>query len=63
MSVLLGCPEKFRGKSKDIDFDIKKEYKDAVNQGMKSITAIERSIEQHSLMCMSTVKLFGEAKP
>src|SRR5690606_41732458 len=34
-------------KSKDIDFDIKSEYKDAVALGLKSSTASARYTEQH----------------
>lgn len=49
-------------KSKDIDFDIKSEYKDAVNRGFKSITAIERSIEQHSQICIENSQTIQEAR-
>jgi superfamily II DNA or RNA helicase len=52
---------KFR-KSKDIEFDIKAEYTDAVNQGLKSFTAIERSIEQHSKICIENCETIQEAR-
>src|SRR5690606_19919624 len=50
-------------KSKDIDFDIKSEYNDAINQGLKSITAIDRSIEQHSQICIDNSETIQEARP
>lgn len=49
-------------KSKDFDFDIKTEYKDAIDKGFKSITAIERSIEQHSKMCIENCETIQEAR-
>lgn len=52
---------KFR-KSKDLEFDIKAEYTDAVNQGLKSFTAIERSIEQHSQICIENCETIQEAR-
>ncbi|HLT32788.1 MAG TPA: DEAD/DEAH box helicase family protein [Aquaticitalea sp.] len=58
-------PESIRRKfkkSKDIDFDIKSEYKDAINQGLKSITAIDRSIEQHSQICIDNSETIQEAR-
>lgn len=39
-------------KSKSLDFDVKAEYKDVVNSGKKSFTVIERSIAQHSQICV-----------
>jgi len=42
---------KFR-KSKSLDFDIKAEYKDVIKLGKKSFTVIERSIAQHSKICI-----------
>lgn len=53
--------KKFR-KSKDIEFDIKAEYNDAINQGLKSFTAIERSIEQHSQICIENSETIQEAR-
>lgn len=52
---------KFR-KSKDIEFDMKSEYKVAVGKGLKSITAIERSIEQHSQICIDNSDTIQEAR-
>lgn len=43
--------DKFK-KSKSLDFDVKAEYKDVVNSGKKSFTVIERSIAQHSQICV-----------
>ncbi|MEZ4803193.1 MAG: DEAD/DEAH box helicase family protein [Gelidibacter sp.] len=53
--------KKFK-KSKDISFDVKAEYLDAVNKGFKSITAIERSIEQHSQICIDNSDTIQEAR-
>ncbi|WP_339626942.1 DEAD/DEAH box helicase family protein [uncultured Winogradskyella sp.] len=39
-------------KSKSLDFDVKAEYKDVVNSGKKSFIVIERSIAQHSQICV-----------
>jgi superfamily II DNA or RNA helicase len=39
-------------KSKQIDFDIKGEYKKVFAKGLKSKTVLERSIEQHAQMCV-----------
>ena len=36
----------------NLDFDVKAEYKDVLNSGKKSFTVIERSIEQHSKICI-----------
>ncbi len=49
-------------KSKTIDFDIKAEYTDAINNGLKSFTAIERSIEQHSKICIENSETIQEAR-
>ncbi|MCK7590964.1 DEAD/DEAH box helicase family protein [Subsaxibacter sp. CAU 1640] len=49
-------------KSKDIDFDMKAEYNDAVGKGLKSFTAIERSIEQHSQICIDNSETIQEAR-
>ncbi|WP_179344955.1 DEAD/DEAH box helicase [Winogradskyella ursingii] len=43
--------EKFK-KSESIDFDVKAEYKDVISLNKKSFTVIERSIAQHSQMCI-----------
>ncbi|MGJ8592913.1 MAG: DEAD/DEAH box helicase [Aquaticitalea sp.] len=53
--------KKFK-KSEDIDYDIKKEYENAINQGLKSFTAIERSIEQHSQLCIDNSETIQEAR-
>ncbi|BAO77302.1 DEAD/DEAH box helicase [Winogradskyella sp. PG-2] len=39
-------------KSMTLDFDVKAEYKDVINLGKKSFTVIERSIAQHSQICI-----------
>lgn len=39
-------------KSYTVDFDVKGEYKNVISEGKKSFTVIERSIEQHSQMCI-----------
>ncbi|WP_339753557.1 DEAD/DEAH box helicase family protein [uncultured Winogradskyella sp.] len=39
-------------KSQSLDFDVKAEYKDVINSGKKSFTVIERSIAQHSNICV-----------
>lgn len=49
-------------KSKDIDFDIKAEYEKATSEGLKSITAIERSIEQHSQIIIDNCDTIFEAR-
>lgn len=49
-------------KSKDIDFDMKAEYNDAIGKGLKSFTAIERSIEQHSQICIDNSETIQEAR-
>ena len=49
-------------KSESIDFDITAEYEKAILEGKKSITAIERSIEQHSQMCISNAEDVFEAR-
>ncbi|MDH7912350.1 DEAD/DEAH box helicase [Winogradskyella sp. SYSU M77433] len=43
--------KKFKN-SDNLDFDVKAEYKDVLNSGKKSFTVIERSIEQHSKICI-----------
>lgn len=53
--------KKFK-KSKDIIFDIKKEYADALNHGLKSFTAIERSIDQHSKICIENSETIQDAR-
>ncbi|NJB69836.1 superfamily II DNA or RNA helicase [Saonia flava] len=40
------------GKSKNIEFDIKEEYKKIFAQGKKSKLVLERSIEQHAQICV-----------
>ena len=42
--------EKF-GKSEDIEFDVKAEYKKAIGDGLKSKAVLEKSIEQHARIC------------
>ncbi|WP_243471919.1 DEAD/DEAH box helicase [Winogradskyella sp. MH6] len=43
--------EKFKN-SNNLEFDVKSEYKDVIGSGKKSFTVIERSIEQHSQICI-----------
>ena len=43
--------EKFKN-SDNLEFDVKAEYKDAIGSGKKSFTVIERSIQQHSQICI-----------
>lgn len=39
-------------KSKEVDFDVKEEYKKVFAQGLKSKLVLERSIEQHARICV-----------
>jgi len=43
--------EKFKN-SDNLEFDVKAEYKDVIGSGKKSFIVIERSIEQHSKICI-----------
>lgn len=56
-----GMRQRFK-KSKLIDFDMKAEYDRVVREGHKSIVAIERSIEQHSQMCIENSTTIFEAR-
>ena len=49
-------------KSMSLDFDVKVEYKDVINLGKKSFTVIERSIEQHSKVCIENSADVYEAR-
>ncbi len=49
-------------KSEIIDFDIKGEYEKAILEGRKSITVIERAIEQHSQICIANADDIFEAR-
>jgi superfamily II DNA or RNA helicase len=53
--------EKF-GNSREMDFDIKANYKDVINSGQKSFKVIERSIAQHSAMCIENSDDVYEAR-
>ena len=53
--------QKFKGR-KSSDFDIKAEYKKVIQEGLKSMVAIERSIEQHSQMCIESSEDIFEAR-
>ena len=53
--------KKFR-KSKSLDFDVKAEYKKVLNSGKKSFTVIEKSIEQHSKICVENCEDVFEAR-
>lgn len=48
--------------SENSDFDIKAEYEKAIAEGLKSTVAIERSIEQHSKMCIANADTIFEAR-
>ena len=50
------------GKSETIDFDVKAEYEKAISEGKKSITAIERSIQHHSQICIDNADDIFEAR-
>lgn len=56
-----GLRQRFK-KSKTTDFDMKAEYDKVVREGHKSIVAIERSIEQHSRMCIENSDTIFEAR-
>lgn len=49
-------------KAYTLNFDIKAEYKEVVNSGKKSFTVIERSIAQHSQMCIDNSEDVYEAR-
>ncbi|WP_458626521.1 DEAD/DEAH box helicase [Winogradskyella sp. PC D3.3] len=49
-------------KSFTLNFDVKAEYKDVVNSGKKSFTVIERSIAQHSQICIDNSEDVYEAR-
>lgn len=49
-------------KSSSIHFDVKAQYKDAVNTGKKSFSVIELSIAQHSQMCIENCDDVFEAR-
>lgn len=53
--------ERFR-ESESIAFDVKAEYEKAIAEGNKSITTIERSIEQHSQMCIANAETIFDAR-
>ena len=58
-------PDSLRGrfkKSPSIEFDMKDEYQKALGEGLKSFTAIERSIEQHSKICIENCETVQEAR-
>jgi superfamily II DNA or RNA helicase len=49
-------------KSMSLDFDVKTEYKEVINLGKKSFTVIERSIAQHSKVCIENSADVYEAR-
>lgn len=53
--------EKFKN-SDNLEFDVKAEYKDVIGSGKKSFTVIERSIEQHSKICIENSKDVYDAR-
>jgi hypothetical protein len=50
------------GKSDEIDFDVKEEYKKIFAQGLRSKVVLERSIEQHAKMCVENAKDVFDAR-
>lgn len=53
--------ERFKN-SENIDFDVKAEYEKAIAEGNKSMVTIERSIQQHSKMCIANADTIFEAR-
>ncbi len=49
-------------KSKNIEFNVKEEYKKVFAMGLKSKTVLERSIEQHAQICMENSADVFEAR-
>ncbi|WP_029034855.1 DEAD/DEAH box helicase [Salinimicrobium terrae] len=48
-------PKDLRNKfsnTKDVSFDVDEEYDDIIKKGLKSKTVLERSLEQHTCMCV-----------
>ncbi len=50
------------GKSKNIEFNVKEEYKKVFAMGLKSKTVLERSIEQHAQICVENSADVFEAR-
>ena len=53
--------EKF-ARSKNIEFDVKAEYKKIFAQGLKSKLVLESSIEQHAQICVENAEDVFEAR-
>ncbi len=53
--------QRFKG-VKMTEFDIKAEYNKVIQEGLKSMAAIERSIEHHSEMCITSSEDIFEAR-
>jgi superfamily II DNA or RNA helicase len=49
-------------KSKSLDFNVKEEYKKVIKSGKKSFLVIEKSIEQHSQLCIDNCQDVFEAR-
>ncbi len=49
-------------KSKNIEFDIKEEYKKVFAKGLKSKTVLEKSIEQHAVICVENAEDVFDAR-
>lgn len=49
-------------KSNEIEFDVKEEYKKIFAQGLRSKVVLERSIEQHTKMCVENAKDVYDAR-
>ena len=49
-------------KSKNIEFDIKEEYKKVFAQGLKSKIVLEKSIEQHATICVENAEDVFDAR-
>jgi len=48
-------------KTKNLTFDMKKAYREVNRLGLKSVVAIERSIDQHARMCIDNAETFIDA--
>lgn len=48
--------------SKDIDFDVDAEYKDVMKSGLRPKVVLERSIEQHTKMCVENSEDIMDAR-
>ena len=49
-------------KTEDVEFDVEAEYDDIISKGLKSKTVLERSLEQHTRMCVENSKDVFDAR-